>query len=176
MSLTIRNTTCEDARHLPAIEKAAGQVFASIPGLEWIAEDSVMSVERHTELAEQGTHWVARDSTGKICGFLAAERASGALHIAEISVHPDVHRQGIGRALIAHAIAHAAPDPVTLTTFIDVPWNAPYYARLGFDLLSVDQCDARLRHILADEVAHGIPGDRRCAMIYRPLAPPAPAR
>jgi hypothetical protein len=48
---------------------------------------------------------------------------------------------------------------LTLTTFTDVPWNAPWYSRLGFEL---ESCDARLSALVLMEVERGLP--RRCGM------------
>ena len=40
---------------------------------------------------------------------------------------------------------------VTLTTFRDVPWNAPYYERLGFRTLAADEITPGLAAIRAHE-------------------------
>jgi GNAT superfamily N-acetyltransferase len=179
MSFAIRPAVPVDAPSLPDIERAAGESFRALPDLAWIASDDVLSVARHLELIATGTCWVAADDRGQLLGFLSAELTGDALHIWEMSVRPAAQGQGIGRALIEAAIAFAkrrALHAVTLTTFRDVPWNAPFYARCGFALLEPAQTDARLSAILADEIAHGLPGDRRCAMRHAILAPMPPAR
>ena len=46
-------------------------------------------------------------------------------------------RQGIGAALLAAAVDEArqlGADRVTLLTYAAVPWNAPYYARHGWQV------------------------------------------
>ncbi|MZD06511.1 GNAT family N-acetyltransferase, partial [Streptomyces sp. SID5785] len=43
-----------------------------------------------------------------------------------------------------------------LTTFRDVEWNAPYYARLGFRVLAEDEVTPGLARIRAAEAAHGL--------------------
>lgn len=53
---------------------------------------------------------------------------------------------------------------MTLTTFRDVPWNAPFYARRGFELLDDTTIGERLQTILEKEAGHGLPRARRCAM------------
>ncbi|WP_373691614.1 hypothetical protein [Hyalangium versicolor] len=53
---------------------------------------------------------------------------------------------------------------LTLTTFRGVPWNEPFYARLGFETLEGAAIGERLSAILRDEVLKGLPGERRCAM------------
>ncbi|MGC3003056.1 GNAT family N-acetyltransferase, partial [Streptomyces sp. G35A] len=43
-----------------------------------------------------------------------------------------------------------------LTTFAEVPWNAPYYARLGFRPLTGPDLTPGLRRIRAEELGHGL--------------------
>ena len=65
----------------------------------------------------------------------------------------------MGRALLAHAADHAREEgltALTLTTFTDVPWNAPYYARLGFRPLPEADLTPGLREIRRAEAAHGL--------------------
>jgi GNAT superfamily N-acetyltransferase len=68
-------------------------------------------------------------------GFVQVEEVDGLAHIVELAVIPRWMRQGIGTALLERACewarAHGYPA-MTLTTYADVPWNAPYYARRGF--------------------------------------------
>ena len=45
---------------------------------------------------------------------------------------------------------------VTLTTFCDIPWNAPYYERLGFSELPEPEWGPQLRALVALE-RHVIP-------------------
>ena len=77
-----------------------------------------------------------------LVGFILVNIVDGAAHIDQVSVDPAHARAGIGRRLIeaVEAWARAAGWPaLTLTTFVDVPWNAPYYERLGFRRLSDDE-------------------------------------
>jgi GNAT superfamily N-acetyltransferase len=68
-------------------------------------------------------------------GFACVEIVDGLAHLWQLSVHPRSGHQGRGRALVEAvcdwARSHGYPA-VTLTTFTDVPWNGPFYARLGF--------------------------------------------
>lgn len=72
-------------------------------------------------------------------GFACVDVLDGAAHLWQLSVHPSAARRGIGTALVEGvcdwARSHGYPA-VTLTTFRDVPWNAPFYSRLGFDVLT----------------------------------------
>jgi GNAT superfamily N-acetyltransferase len=68
-------------------------------------------------------------------GFACIDIVDGDAHLWQLSVHPSAGRQGIGGALV-HAACEwarsAGYGAVTLTTYRDVPWNGPFYARLGF--------------------------------------------
>jgi N-acetylglutamate synthase-like GNAT family acetyltransferase len=74
-------------------------------------------------------------------------------------VHPDHARKGLGRKLIEHVASWARDrdlDALTLTTYVDVPWNGPYYERLGFRFLTADEETPRLRAIRAHERTLGL--------------------
>ncbi|HIH2643555.1 TPA: GNAT family N-acetyltransferase, partial [Burkholderia cenocepacia] len=63
--------------------------------------------------------------------------------------------------------ARAAQDgivEVVLSTFRDAPWNAPYYARLGFHIIDDASLDDALRAIRAHHVALGLDETQRVFM------------
>lgn len=71
-------------------------------------------------------------------GFCRIERLDGHAHLGQLSVLPEYGRAGIGTALVEAALARAACDGdrvVTLTTYLEPPFNAPWYRRLGFEVL-----------------------------------------
>ena len=53
---------------------------------------------------------------------------------------------------------------VTLTTFRDVPWNAPFYRRLGFEVLDPEDLTPGLAAAFADEARRGLPVELRVVM------------
>ncbi len=170
MDVRIIKAASVHARLLPGIERSAGKSFLNVPGYEWIASDTVMTAKAHLKLIDKGTVWLAVGADDHVWGFLSAEVFEDTLHIWEISVHQEAQGQGIGRKLMAAAETYAVQEgmkAVSLTTFRDVPFNAPYYARLGYATMGEVELDRRLRSILADEVAAGLSADTRCAMIKR---------
>lgn len=167
MTPLIRAATGSDASSLPDVERSATELFRTVPALAWIADDDVLSPEVHLRFIAAGTAWVAVDDTGKVRGFLSAEQFGQVLHIWELAVHRDCQGRGYGRALVSHAIAHARRQrlsAVTLTTFRDLPWNGPFYGRLGFDAIESSALDERLTAVLEHEREIGLPVHLRCAM------------
>jgi GNAT superfamily N-acetyltransferase len=68
-------------------------------------------------------------------GYAWVDEVDGLAHLHELAVIPKRMRQGVGSALLEHACAWAAAErypAITLCTYADVPWNAPYYAARGF--------------------------------------------
>lgn len=165
--ITIRMADEKDIPHLQDIERSAARLFKQIPELAWLASGSVQTIERHRQLTKIGSNWVATDFSGKIAGFLSAEPLENDLHIWELSVDSSQQSQGVGTALLDYAIGQArirALSRVTLTTFRHVPWNAPFYAKRGFSILTEETLDNRLSKILDMEGHHSLPRHKRCAM------------
>jgi len=89
-------------------------------------------------------------------GFACVEVVGGEAHIWQLSVHPSASRQGRGTALVGAVCDWARSegfDAVTLTTFRDVPWNAPFYAKLGFHVL--EELTPELAALREHEIAIG---------------------
>ena len=101
-----------------------------------------------------------------VVAFLAARRLEASLHVDEPDVDPAWAGHRIGARLLDRAGAEGARlglSAVTLTTFEDLPWNGPYYRRLGFRCLPEHRQRAALRASLASESAAGV--GRRVAMM-----------
>jgi GNAT superfamily N-acetyltransferase len=167
-SVTIRAARPADLPLLVEIERRAGRAFAA-HGMPEIAADDPGSPEELETYRAAGRAWVAAED-GAPVAYLVATEVDGCLHIEQVSVDPDEAGRGIGAALIEHVagIAREAGRPaITLTTFRDIPWNAPYYARLGFAELPEAEQEPELRALIAHERT-AIPGDHpRVAMIRR---------
>ncbi|MFF5840758.1 GNAT family N-acetyltransferase [Streptomyces massasporeus] len=156
--MRIRLATRAELPALQDIERAAGAPFRDL-GMPEIADDEPPALDILERYRRAGRCWVAVDEGDLPAAYLLAEPVDGALHIEQVSVHPRAARQGVGRALLAHAADRAREEgltALTLTTFTDVPWNAPYYARLGFRPLPEADLTPGLRAIRATEAAHGL--------------------
>jgi GNAT superfamily N-acetyltransferase len=154
--MRIRPADLADLPRCQDIERAAGECFRLV-GMSAIADDEPLGLDELARYQRSGLAWVAVDDLP--VAYLIAEPVDGALHIEQVSVHPDRARRGIGRRLIEHAAAHAAGTgfaALTLTTFTDVAWNAPYYARCGFEPIPDAELTPGLRKIRDQEAAHGL--------------------
>ncbi|GGN43188.1 GCN5 family N-acetyltransferase [Actinoplanes campanulatus] len=158
--MRIRAARTGDLTRLQDIERAAGEPFRAI-GMTEIADDEPPSLDLLTEYVEAGRAWVATLAGGGDVpvAYLIADLVDGNLHIEQVSVDPAHARQGIGRRLIEHAADYARDagmPALTLTTFVDVPWNAPYYRRCGFVDLDGGTLTDGLRAVRDHETAIGL--------------------
>lgn len=172
VTIRIRPPVRAELPRLRTIEVAAGQVFADV-GMHRIASDGAPSLDELATQLAAGELWIA--AFQEPVAYLRAEPVDGDLHIAQVSVHPEHARRGIGAALIEHATRLAARTglpALSLTTFRDVPWNGPYYRRLGFTELTDADLGPGLAAIRAKEIAAGLDDWPRCAM-RRPLGAPS---
>jgi len=68
------------------------------------------------------------DSDDRAARFLITDMIDGWLHIAQVSVDPGSACRGLGRALTMRpSWRPPAFLALTLATFAEVPWHAPYY-------------------------------------------------
>ncbi|HTX11008.1 MAG TPA: GNAT family N-acetyltransferase [Solirubrobacteraceae bacterium] len=117
-----------------------------------------------------GRAWVAVDASDRPVAYLLSDMVDGCAHIEQVSVVPEHARRGIGASLIDRLEADAAAKnqpALTLTTFRDVPWNAPYYARLGFVVLEVTEQGPEMRGLIERE-ERSIPSDMVRVAMRRP--------
>lgn len=150
---------------LPEIERSAAEAFRG-SSQDAIADDAVAPVEFYAPLQREGLVLIADDG-GELIGFVACEAFEDALHVWELAVRHDRQGRGAGRALMAEAAVLARRrglSAVTLSTFRDIPWNGPFYARLGFAELAPADLNLRLAAVLEREAALGLDVARRCAM------------
>ncbi|GAA5068985.1 GNAT family N-acetyltransferase [Nocardia callitridis] len=154
----IRDATEADLPELRRIEWAAGEVFARV-GMAAVARDEPASVATLREFQRAGRAWVWADELDHPVAYLVLAVVDGAAHVEQVSVHPDHAHRRIGRALIEHAARWArdrALAALTLTTFVEVEWNGPYYLRLGFRYLTAAEQTPGLRAIRAQERERGL--------------------
>jgi len=125
----IRVARPHELGRLRQIEVASDELFAQVGIGPFCEEDEESHLERAAVVLVSGDPAV---------GFACVEVVDGAAHLWQLSVHPSESRRGRGSALVTAVCEWAASEgygAVTLTTFRDVPWNGPFYARMGFRVL-----------------------------------------
>ncbi|HEM7886696.1 TPA: GNAT family N-acetyltransferase [Burkholderia cenocepacia] len=165
--ILIRPATREGAAAMAAVEVAAAQRFRGI-GMTDIADGEPTDAAAVLVRIDDGRAYVAVDPQGTCVGFafyrlLDAQR----LYLEELDVAPSHAGQRIGARLIEQVMARAAREhveQVVLSTFRDAPWNAPYYARLGFRIIDDAALDDALRAIRVHHVSLGLDETRRVFM------------
>lgn len=142
---------------LREIEKAAGQLFRDLD-MHLVADDDPPPPAVLRRFVTAGLAWVV-DLDGRPVAYLIADEVDGNLHVEQVSVHPDHARRGHGRALIEYVAEWATGrdyPALTLTTYVDVSWNGPYYLRCGFRFLGDDELTPGLRALRAEEAERGL--------------------
>ena len=155
-----------DAAAMLAIELAAGALFRDYPETGDAGTYAIPEAEQRRHIARG--HCLLATVDDAIVGFITCRSYRRELDIVELDVHPAHQRRGIGGGLLRAALIDARNcgfRAVTLTTFRNIPWNAPFYARHGFGEISDLQSHARLSAAIAREAAHGLPEKERVAMI-----------
>ena len=134
MTYRIRPVRPDEMALLPPLEAAADTMFGALgigplPGPGTVEEFSGALVVL-----------VAGDPPVGLCRI---DALAGGAHLEQLSVHPDHAGHGVGRALLRAACdwaQEAGYRDLTLATYRDVPWNAPFYASEGFvEVGSVDE-------------------------------------
>lgn len=151
---------------LPAIENEADRRYARV-GLSRVLAMPPASVASLEHGRRERQLWIAASRHGRPVGFALMKLSAGRAWLDQLSVLNAWQGRGIGTALIertadaAHALGYSA---LFLSTYLGVPWNAPFYARRGFAGVPRGQWDWAIRLQVMIENRHGHPPWRRTVM------------
>jgi len=162
----VRPARSDELPWLQQVETSAGLRFATV-GLPGVAAGAPTPLCALQSAREAGLLWVVDAGAGRAVGFARAVRLASSLHLAEVSVLPAHGRRGLGTALVqaaARAGERLAAKTLTLSTFAEVPWNAPFYAKLGFRVVPERELTPELVAIRQREATDGLPIERRVIM------------
>jgi GNAT superfamily N-acetyltransferase len=148
--LAVRPAEPADLALLPEIDTRAEAVFR-VAGLE------LPELPFPAEALDQtkAVFVVGRPAVG----FVWIDEVDGLAHVGELAVLPSRMRAGLGSALLEAACrwARDAGYPaITLTTYAEVPWNRPFYARRGFVVLDDATLGPELAAFRDEERAAGL--------------------
>ena len=115
-----------------------------------------------------GRLWTAMTHQDQVVGFAMADVVDEMAYLAELAVVPNFGRQGIGKRLVESAIAWARAsgfDTLQLVTFAHIPWNAPFYEKLGFSVVDPPEAGTEMAGIMEEERRAGI--NKSCRVLMR---------
>ena len=138
------------------------------------APEAVLSEARDlrtfSDAAARGHLWVAVTGETPVGFALVRMLAADLPHLDELDVEPAHGQQGLGTALVRAVCDWATISgysTLTLTTFRGVPWNLPFYARLGFAEIPPDRVRPELAAVVSEEAKRGLTPEARAVMGYR---------
>ena len=145
---------------LPRIERAAAEIFPAgmIPDE---VKDYVLTLEEFKNALAKNHLWVAVTVDNQPIGFALVLVKGESAMLAELDVYPEHQRKGIGKSLVQTVINWACEEgykSLMLTTFSNIPWNAPFYEKMGFRALSETELTADLFAALEKEAKLGLRG------------------
>jgi GNAT superfamily N-acetyltransferase len=165
-SIRIQAAGREHLRAIPAIELAASAMFSE-RDLPLQIRYRVTDPEALREAQRDSRLWVALADDRTPVGFAMADTIDGSAHLDELDVIPKFGRRGIGTRLLDAAINWARDSrfpQMTLVTFRNVPWNAPFYEKKGFVSMANAELGDGLEGLLKEEGKAGIDVTRRVCM------------
>ena len=166
MPYRIKLAESENLSDLKEIELAAAELFFDddLPAALKLDNTDLDEIEK---ARQENRLWLVIDNvSNKIFGFALLTHEDNQIHIKEIDVHPTHGQKGLGTRLL-HNIIEWAKDQgyqfITLTTFRHLPWNVPFYQKVGFKIAKQSELRGRLAELFEEE-AKGLDINNRVAM------------
>jgi GNAT superfamily N-acetyltransferase len=159
--VVVRVASAADLLEVPAVEAAADELFRA---------RGLLDLPPAASARERARAWRVLVAGRPVTGFAVLERVDGDVHLEQLSVHPSGMRRGTGAALLEATVSTArgaGARRVTLLTYADVPWNAPWYARHGWQV--TDDLGPELRALAAHEEETGLTRHGRRVAMARPV-------
>lgn len=130
MTVRIRAARPDDYDAIELIENAADQRL-----IERLQPDEWRPAPSGVERANEPGFLLVAEHASEPVGFVHVLEYEAIAHLEQISVLPAYGGRGYGRALIDAAKTAASARGhvrLTLRTYVDVPWNAPFYEKARF--------------------------------------------
>ncbi len=131
----IRAAQLADIPQFSLIESAAAKLFEPTGLLANATDHDNIPATVFVDAIPEGLAYLVEHEADGVVGFSLCSVRKPDLYLDQVAVYTDHCRKGLGTALISTVIKDARArklKTVSLSTFRNVPWNAPYYARLGF--------------------------------------------
>ncbi len=155
----------DEVETIRAIERASAQRFIGIMDALAADEPSPAGVLA-ARIADDGL-LVATDGD-ELAAFVMFRTVEDRAYVEQIDVLPVHEGRRIGAALldvVSGRARKAGLKGLSLSTFKEVPWNAPYYRWLGFTDVADDALTPAMRAIREENLARGLDEDARVFMV-----------
>jgi len=165
-SVSIRLAEPEHLKAIPVIELAAATLFAEAD-LPQSLRHKVSEMSHLRVAMDDARLWIALTDNEKPVGFAITDVIDKVAHLDELDVLPEFGRQGIGTRLLSNVVdwARAGRFPcLQLMTFRHVPWNAPFYEKLGFEILDASDYGPQTADLIRKESRAGLDVNKRVVM------------
>lgn len=165
----IRAAHRQEIALLPHVENAADERYARV-GLAQVIAMPPASVASLEQGRREGRLWVAVSPLNRVAGFALMKFPGGTAWLDQLSVLDRWQGRGFGTALIDRTALRARElghDRLYLSTYLGVPWNAPFYERRGFESVPRGEWPRPFRLQFMIENSHGHPPWRRTIMQRR---------
>lgn len=153
----------EEIETVRALERASAQRFVGLMDALAADEPSPPAVLA-ARIAEGGLIVAVAGET--VAGFVMFRPVEARAYVEQIDVLPAFAGKQIGAALldaVADQARAAGLEGLSLSTFREIPWNAPYYRRLGFT--AVTELTPAMRAIREEHLARGLDEAARVFMV-----------
>jgi GNAT superfamily N-acetyltransferase len=168
MTLSIRPALTREIDAIRDLERASSQRFLGV--MDALAGDDPTPADMLAQRLGAGG-LLAATIDGDLAGFMMFRPLDDSLYIEQVDVAPAFEGRRIGAAMIdavAERAAMTGRARLTLSTFREVPWNAPYYRRLGFVDIADEALSPALQAVRREHLARGLDEDARLFM-QRPI-------
>lgn len=132
MTVGIRPATPADQQAIEQVENDADQLL-----IDLFSPSRWESAPTGASRAAEPEFLLVLDDEGheEVIGFVHVTPRGPVAHLEQLAVRVDHGRRGHGSRLVDAAKVEArrrGQRRMTLRTYADVPWNAPFYAKRGF--------------------------------------------
>jgi predicted N-acetyltransferase YhbS len=162
----IRPARVKELPLLSQIEQSAARLFLDTP-YAFLVNDEPLSLDFVQQQFRAGRVWVAVDCHEIVVGYAIAREVDNTLYLQQIDVEPEHGRRGIGSAFVKTVCDWATQQGyaiVSLSNFRDLPWNAPFYSKLGFHPVDEAELTTGFQQIRCKEFEAGLPISDRVIM------------
>lgn len=154
---------------LAAVDRAADRLFlgCGIPEAVAMVNGPPASPVDFGTMLESCHVAVACDGKDRPVGLAASQPIGQDLHLRLLAVDPDHGRRGLGTDLVREILAHGrriGANRTTLSTFRGIPFNQPFYERLGFRELPLNEASDGLLERFRAEIPETARPEQRVLM------------